>query len=239
MYEKLNREGTITNLLTGQEKKSIPFATHISCTMEMVPLDKEYDVAVIDEIQMIADTSRGHAWTRALLGLRAKEIHLCGGLEALEIVKSLITTAGDVLDVNVYSRLSTLKVSDQSLQGDYSKVKKGDCIVAFTKSDIFSIKRRIEKQTPFKCAVIYGQLPPEVRSMQARLFNEGSQFDVLIASDAIGMGLNLNIGRIIFHTVRKKGRKETGGPYWIDPTSIKQIAGRAGIIEKRHVRTNN
>jgi ATP-dependent RNA helicase SUPV3L1/SUV3 len=90
------------------------------------------------------------------------------------------------------------------LRGDYSKVQPGDCIVAFSKADIFSIRRQIEQTTPYKCAVIYGQLPPETRSIQARLFNEeNSGYDILVASDAIGMGLNLNIRRTVFHTALK------------------------------------
>jgi ATP-dependent RNA helicase SUPV3L1/SUV3 len=80
VYESLNKQGAYTNLLTGQEKKEVDFATHVSCTVEMVKIDKAYDVAVIDEIQMIANNERGWAWTRALLGLRAKEIHVCGGV---------------------------------------------------------------------------------------------------------------------------------------------------------------
>ena len=83
--------------------------------------------------------------------------------------------------------------------------------------------------------VIYGQLPPDIRSMQARLFNEdNSGYDILVASDAIGMGLNLNIGRVIFHTTVKRGRKVDGPDndvpnlYFVDPSNVKQIAGRAG-----------
>jgi superfamily II DNA/RNA helicase len=99
--------------------------------------------------------------------------------------------------------------------------------VAFSKADIFSIRKQVELHTPFKCAIIYGQLPPETRSTQARLFNENnSGYDVLVASDAIGMGLNLNIRRIIFHNTLKGGG--LNGVYWVDPSSVKQIAGRAG-----------
>lgn len=74
----------------------------------------------------------------------------------------------------------------------------------FHRADIFSIKREIEATTKHKCCVVYGQLPSETRSQQAKLFNtEGSGYDVLVASDAIGMGLNLNIRRVIFHTTLK------------------------------------
>jgi superfamily II DNA/RNA helicase len=99
--------------------------------------------------------------------------------------------------------------------------------VAFSKADLYSIRSAIEKHTPHKCAIIYGQLPPETRSMQARLFNEDNTgYDVLVASDAIGMGLNLNIKRVVFHTTIKfDGVK---GSHFIEPSQIKQIGGRAG-----------
>ena len=231
VYEQLNRSGVYTDLLTGQEKREVPFSTHISSTLEMVNLTKEYDVAVIDEIQMIADDHRGYAWTRALQGLRANEIHVCGGLEASTLVERLVAATGDEFELREYKRLSTLKVTDKSLQGDYSLIRPGDCIVAFSRADIFSIRRQVEMLTPYKCAVIYGQLPPETRSTQARLFNEDNTgYDVLVASDAIGMGLNLNIRRIVFHTTVKRGGGggEAQGAYQVDPSSIKQIAGRAG-----------
>jgi hypothetical protein len=230
VYENLNRDGIYTDLLTGQEKRFVPFSTHVSSTLEMVNLNKEYDVAVIDEIQMISDTQRGYAWTRALLGLQAKEIHICGGIEALNVVKMLLEDTGDEFELKEYNRLGELVVSNESLKGDYRKVRPGDCIVAFSRADIFSIKRQIEKYTKYKCSTIYGALPPETRSEQARMFNE-EKLDILVASDAIGMGLNLNIGRIIFHTTIKKGKNS---PYLVDPSNIKQIAGRAGRLSSKY-----
>lgn len=192
----------------------------------MVNINQNYDVAVIDEIQMIADSNRAHSWTRALLGLRAREIHLCGGMEAAELVESLCASTKDDFELIKYERMSKLVVEPEAFRGDYSKIRAGDCVVAFSVVDIFSIRKHIEEQTQLKCAVIYGQLPPETRSTQARLFNdEKSGYDVLVASDAIGMGLNLNIGRIIFHTTVKQG---DDGIQFISPTHIKQIAGRAG-----------
>jgi hypothetical protein len=110
VYENLNRKGIPTDLLTGQEKRVLPYATHISSTLEMVNIQKDFDVAVIDEIQMIAHEQRGHAWTRALHGLRAREIHVCGGLEALNIVRNLVEDAGDDFELIEYKRLSKLKV---------------------------------------------------------------------------------------------------------------------------------
>jgi ATP-dependent RNA helicase SUPV3L1/SUV3 len=234
VYESLNQEGILTNLLTGQERRETPFATHVSSTLEMVTLQREFDVAVIDEIQMIGHHQRGYAWTRALHGLRAREIHVCGGLEALNIVKNLAAETGDDFELIEYDRLSKLEINEESLQGDYSNIQPGDCVVAFSRAEIFSIRREIERLTPYKCCMVYGQLPPETRSTQARLFNEeNTGFDVLVASDAIGMGLNLNIGRIVFHTTVKKGRTPKDA-HFLDPTSVKQIAGRAGRLSSKY-----
>lgn len=260
VYEQLNRQGVHTSLMTGQEQRHVPFATHVACTIEMISLDKEYDVVVLDEVQMIADRQRGSAWTRALQGVRAKEIHVCGGLEVFEIVKNIVESMGDEFELKKYDRLSELKIANVSLEGDYSKVQPGDCVVAFSKADIFSIKREIERLTPYRCCTVYGQLPSETRSSQARLFNEeNTGYDILVASDAIGMvklrkdfqfmfnvnmhhkrsfsflkGLNLNIRRIIFHSVLKKGHHTTGGTKFIDPSNIKQIAGRAGRMSSKY-----
>jgi len=235
VYDSLNKAGIVTNLRTGQERRETPFATHVSSTLEMVgAMQREFDVAVIDEIQMISHEQRGSAWTKALQGLRAREIHVCGGLEALNIVRNLVEDMGDEFELVEYERLSKLEIDDESLQGDYSRIRPGDCVVAFSRAEIFSIRREIERLTPYKCCMVYGQLPPETRSTQARLFNEeNTGFDVLVASDAIGMGLNLNIGRIIFHTTLKKGRNPREATF-LDPTTVKQIAGRAGRLSSKY-----
>lgn len=89
-------------------------------------------------------------------------------------------------------------------KGSYANVQPGDCVVAFSRHDIFAIKKEIEDTTDYKCCVIYGSLPPDVRAEQARRFNDpNSEYNILVASDAIGMGLNLSIKRIIFNTIFK------------------------------------
>ena len=111
-------------------------------------------------------------------------------------------------------------------KGSYTNVQPGDCVVAFSRHDIFAIKKEIEDTTNFKCCVIYGSLPPDVRAEQARRFNDpNSEYEILVASDAIGMGLNLSIKRIIFHTIVKNNGERI---IRIDHSSVKQIAGRAG-----------
>lgn len=180
------------NLVTGEEQRIDPDATLSSSTIEMLPLNVKYDVAVIDEIQMIADEQRGSAWTNALLGLTADEIHVCGEETAVPLVQQLLADTGDEIIVNRYQRLSPLQVATQSMEGNWANIRRGDCVIAFARKDIFAYKRLIEKQTGLGCAVAYGKLPPEVRAEQALLFNKpDGDCPVMVASDAIGMGLNL------------------------------------------------
>ncbi|TFK35499.1 P-loop containing nucleoside triphosphate hydrolase protein [Crucibulum laeve] len=216
------------NMLTGEESKIVAdTATLLSCTVEMLSTDVEYDVAVVDEIQMISDEQRGFGWTHAVLGIRAKELHLCGEETAVPIVEALLKETGDELIVNRYQRLTPLIVEEESLNGNWSKVQKGDCIVAFSRSTIFEVKREVEEKTGMRCAVVYGKLPPEIRSEQAALFNDpDSGYDVIIGSDAIGMGLNLKIRRVIFQAVSKGSN--SGSMERLSISSVKQIAGRAG-----------
>ena len=89
-YEKLNSEGVVCDLMTGEEEIINENATHVSCTIEKVNLKQNYDIAVIDEIQMINDSQRGIAWTRALLGLRCNEIHVCGAMNAKELLIKIV-----------------------------------------------------------------------------------------------------------------------------------------------------
>ena len=232
IYEKLNASGVYCNLYTGQEQHEVPFATHAAATVEMASAVDDFDILVIDEIQMIEDKDRGFAWTRALLGARCKEIHVCGGLEAEGILRRIADSCGDEFELRKYERFSPLKVLSRSLSKNsnepksYRNVRPGDCVVAFSRNDIFAIKREIESLTSYKCCVIYGSLPPQTRSEQARRFNDPeSGYDVLVASDAIAMGLNLNIKRIIFNSIYKN---DGSGIVRLGHSQIKQISGRAG-----------
>lgn len=241
-WERINRgtvggleegQGRACNLLTGEERRVVSLDAGLTaCTVEMLPMHVPLDVVVIDEIQMLSDPSRGAAWTAAILAIQAREVHLCGEETAVEVVRKLISSdaggTGDDLTIHRYERLTPLRVAsdDESLEGDLGRVQPGDCVVAFSRSGIFALKRRIEQETNRRCAVVYGALPPETRAEQARLFNEpGNGVDILVASDAVGMGLNLRIKRIIFETLRKyDGTKEVP----LSDSQVKQISGRAG-----------
>ncbi|POG78025.1 P-loop containing nucleoside triphosphate hydrolase protein [Rhizophagus irregularis DAOM 181602=DAOM 197198] len=228
IFDRMNNKSIPCNLVTGEERRTL-LGDHVpltASTIEMANLNTPLDVAVIDEIQMISDQQRGWAWTQALLGLQAKEIHLCGEASAVKLVKSICASLNEDVEVREYNRLSKLVVANESLNGDIKKIQKGDCVVTFSRKAIFGLKHEIETATGLRCAVVYGALPPETRAMQAKLFNDpNSGYDVLVASDAVGMGLNLNIRRIVFETVRKYDGKDIG---YVPIPQIKQIAGRAG-----------
>jgi ATP-dependent RNA helicase SUPV3L1/SUV3 len=194
IYTRLNAKGKPCNLITGEEKRIIEGVKNamVSCTVEMTPINVDLDVAVVDEIQMIGSPERGWAWTQAFLGVKAKEVHLCGEERVVPLIQQLTTLMGESLEIHRYSRLSPLEVGNKSLKGNLHALEKGDCIVLFSRVGIHAIKKEIEGKTGKRCAVVYGRLPPETRAQQARLFNDpDSGYDILVASDAIGMGLNL------------------------------------------------
>jgi ATP-dependent RNA helicase SUPV3L1/SUV3 len=198
IYSRMNARGKPTWLVTGDDQQvpNIPFDTSsgeniTACTVEMIDFERYYDVAVIDEVQMAADTNRGHSWTAAIVGVPAKEVHLCGEERTVPLIQEIARSLGEELIIHRYQRLSPLAVMDRPL-GHMSRLEKGDCIVCFSVMRIHAMKRYVEKMTNKRVAIIYGSLPPEVRAQQARLFNDQSnEYDFLVASDAIGMGLNL------------------------------------------------
>ncbi|KAJ1699455.1 hypothetical protein LUZ63_007967 [Rhynchospora breviuscula] len=222
---RLNKAKVPCNLITGQERDEIDGAKHTSLTVEMADVSGEYQCAVIDEIQMLGCKTRGYAFTRALLGICSDELHVCGDPASVPLIQRILEVTDDVVQVQYYERLSPLVPLNVPLES-FANVKKGDCIVTFSRQDIYKLKKKIEAGGKHLCSVVYGSLPPETRTKQATLFNdERSEMDVLVASDAIGMGLNLNISRIIFSTMKKFDGESTRN---LTVPEIKQIAGRAG-----------
>lgn len=223
--KRLNKANVPCDLITGQEKELVEGANHKAVTVEMADVTSVYDCAIIDEIQMVGCKQRGFSFTRALLGIAANELHLCGDPAVVPLVEDILKVTGDDVEVHTYERLSPLvplKVPVRSV----SDIKTGDCLVTFSRKDIYRHKNTIEKAGKHLCSVVYGSLPPETRTAQATRFNDATNdFDVLVASDAIGMGLNLNISRIIFSTLEKFDGSETRD---LTVSEIKQIAGRAG-----------
>ncbi|NXR98581.1 SUV3 helicase, partial [Oxylabes madagascariensis] len=233
IFQKSNDANVPCDLVTGEERvfanEDARQAPHVACTIEMCSTNTPYEVAVIDEIQMIKDPARGWAWTRALLGLCAEEIHVCGEPAAIDLVTELMYTTGEEVEVRNYKRLTPLTVLDYALES-LDNLRPGDCIVCFSKNDIYSVSRQIEARG-LECAVIYGSLPPGTKLEQAKKFNDPDDpCKILGALHLLFLTLSTCIRRIIFNsivkpTVNEKGEKEIDS---ITTSQALQIAGRAG-----------
>ena len=158
-----NRDGVPCNMITGQEKKPVDGARHVACTVEMADIRRMVDVAVVDEAHLMGDPERGYAFTRAILGIPAKELHLCGDPAMVPLVQKVIEEVGDKLTVHRYTRLQPLKVLDTPLRS-IKNVRSGDCLVAFSRKAVHQLKRDVVRQAGLRACVIYGSLPPEARA---------------------------------------------------------------------------
>ncbi len=225
LYDTMNNKGVRTTLLTGEEVIEIPDATHFSSTIEMAKLQQHFDCCVIDEVQMLTDPQRGWAWTRALINIQAEEIHLCGDHSVLELVKQVLALCGDSLEVRDYTRMTELKVMDHQIP--LTQLQKNDALIVFSRRNALKYKADLE-ELDFKVSIVYGRLSPEVRREQARKFDEG-ETDIIVSTDAIAMGMNLPVRRIVFSALSKfVDDKE----HPLSFSEIKQIAGRAGRFKR-------
>lgn len=211
----------LCSLSTGEEEDWEEGDTHVAATCEKLDMNRRWDVAVIDECQMIADRERGYAWSRAILGVLAPEIHLCAAPEAENILLQLITACGDSYEVIHHQRKVPLVCMRHSV--DYTQIEPGDALITFSKIGVLSLAEDLRSQGK-KPAIIYGALPYATRRRQMEGFLNGDTRYV-VSTDAIGMGLNLPIRRIIFTETRKFDGKEIRD---LTAAEIKQIAGRAG-----------
>ena len=232
VYERMNEMGVPCTMRTGQECIEEEGSRVTASTIEMADFDENYDIAVIDEAQLVADTDRGHSWTKAILGLRAGEIHICMSPAAEQAVCHLIGLCGDDYEVRRYERKTELICEDRPFVFP-DDVREGDALIAFSKKSVLDVAGRLE-EAGVSSSVIYGSLPPEIRRRQTRLFNRGKT-KVAVATDAIGMGLNLPVRRIVFlQTDKFDGVSRRP----LRTSEIKQIAGRAGrfgIYDKGYV----
>ncbi|MGE3608678.1 MAG: helicase-related protein [Bacteriovoracaceae bacterium] len=235
LFDTMNSKGVKTTLLTGEEVIDVPDHTHVSSTIEMAKLQTKFDCCVIDEIQMLTDPQRGWAWTRALVNIQADEIHLCGDHSVLELVKKILALCGDTLEVREYTRMTELHVMDQTIP--LSQLQKNDALIVFSRRNALKYKADLE-DLGFKVSIVYGRLSPEVRREQARKFDEG-ETDIIVSTDAIAMGMNLPVKRIVFSALSKfVDEKEIPLSF----SEVKQIAGRAGRFKRfpvGHVTTLN
>jgi ATP-dependent RNA helicase SUPV3L1/SUV3 len=219
VYDKLNHEGTPCSLKTGEEEKVVHDAKHISCTVEMFYEKDFYDVVVIDEAQMITDKDRGFAWYKAITKANANEVHIIGSKNAKSMILKLLGDAD--IEVNEYTRETPLEVEAKTFK--MNDVKKGDALICFSRKRVLENAARLQRAGQ-SVSMIYGSMPPETRQKQVQRFIKG-ETKVIVSTDAIGMGLNLPIRRIVFlENTKFDGEKRRR----LTSQEVKQIAGRAG-----------
>ncbi len=221
-FETLNMDDVPCSLVTGEEQIRVPGSRVQSSTVEMADLKTHYDVAVIDECQMIADRDRGGAWTAAILGLCADEIHLCASPDAEGLLTRMILECGDELSIVRHERMTPLEMEKEGFQFPAS-VRPGDALIVFSKARVHAVAAELRSKG-YKVSLIYGALPPDVRRDQAERFHQG-ETEVVVSTDAIAMGMNLPIERVVF----LESEKFDGDIVrTLTDAEIKQIAGRAG-----------
>ncbi len=229
VYETLNSENVPCSMITGEEEKITENAKHVSCTIEMLNTEREYQTAVIDEAQLIGDVNRGGSWTRAILGLYAHEIHICMAPEAENIIIKLIEDCQDTYQIKRYERKTELLPSTR-FKRNATSVEEYDALIVFSKIKVLQIAAELQ-HNHIPCSILYGALPYEVRQNEVNRFVNG-ETKVVVATDCIGMGMNLPIKRVVFLEHSKFDGKKVRP---LSTSEIKQIAGRAGrtgIFEK-------
>ena len=204
-------------LITGEEKIIPSSANYFICTVESMPKDKEVDFVAIDEIQMCADRERGHIFTQRLLESRGTQLTMFLGSQVMEnIIKDLVGNV-EFEKKERYSQLSYSGVKK------ISRLDRKVAIIAFSIEEVYAIAELVRRQKG-GAAVIMGSLSPKTRNSQVGLYQSGD-VDYLIATDAIGMGLNMDINEIYFSNLKKFDGKKTRRLNLIE---MSQIAGRAG-----------
>jgi len=206
-------------LITGEEKIIPISADYFICTVESMPKDKKVDFVAVDEIQMCSDKERGHIFTDRLLNFRGELLTMFLGSQ---IMKNIIQDLVKGVEFQNKQRFSKLTYSG------YKKISRLDrkvAIIAFSIEEVYAIAELVRRQKG-GAAVIMGSLSPKTRNSQVELYQSGD-VDYLVATDAIGMGLNMDINEIYFSNLKKFDGKKTRR---LNTVEISQIAGRAGKV---------
>lgn len=221
MFDRLNADDCPCNLLTGEEYIETEGAMHTASTIELCDFDSRYEVAVIDEAQMMTDPFRGDRWVKALYCVDAALVEVCLAPEAENLVTEIISGFGASYEIVRHERLAPLYY-----KGVFKSIKDaepGDALIVFSRRAVLAVSAELDHRG-IPSSVIYGALPPASRREEVRRFSAG-ETQVVVATDAIGMGISLPIKRIVFCETRKYDGKHTRK--LLSP-EIKQIAGRAG-----------
>ena len=204
-------------LITGEEKIVPPGARWFSCTVEAMPLDRDAEFVAIDEIQLCADPDRGHVFTDRLLHARGLVETMVMGAET---IRPLLERLVPGVTIETRPRLSQLIHAGHA---KLSKLPARSAVVAFSAGEVYAIAEAIRRRRG-GCAVVMGRLSPRTRNAQVALYQQG-EVDFLVATDAIGMGLNMDVNHVAFAGLSKyDGRRLRR----LNPPEMAQIAGRAG-----------
>ena len=204
-------------LITGEEKIIPVEASYFICTVESMPKDKLVDFIAIDEIQMCADRERGHVFTERLLESRGSKLTMFLGSQVMENIINELVANVEFEKKERYSKLSYAGIKK------ISRLERKVAIIAFSIEEVYAIAELVRRQKG-GAAVIMGSLSPKTRNSQVGLYQSGD-VDYLIATDAIGMGLNMDIDEIYFSSLKKFDGKKTRR---LNLVEMSQIAGRAG-----------
>ena len=214
---KAQKGGAKVALITGEERLGDPQAPYVVATVEAMPLERRFAFLAVDEIQLCADDERGHVFTDRLLNARGTEETMFLGSDVMRpLIKKLVPEA----ELITRPRLSTLAYDGEA---KLTRLPRRSAVVAFSAADVYGLGEVVRRQRG-GAAIVLGALSPRTRNAQVELYQSG-EVDYLIATDAIGMGLNMDVGHVAFAGLSKfDGRRRRR----LMPREVAQIAGRAG-----------
>jgi ATP-dependent RNA helicase SUPV3L1/SUV3 len=204
-------------LITGEEKIIPNNAKYFICTVESMPIDKCLDFVGVDEIQMCADHERGHIFTDRLLNLRGEKLTMFMGSNTIKNIISKLNEDTEFINRN---RLSKLTYAGHK---KISRINRKTAIIAFSAEEVYAIAELVRRQKG-GAAIVMGSLSPKTRNAQVELYQSGD-VDFLVATDAIGMGINMDLDQVYFSNLKKFDGKKLRK---LNLSEIGQIAGRAG-----------
>jgi len=217
--DRVNELGTPCSLITGEER-DLQSDTHSARTVEMTDFSRRFHVCVLDEMQLAFDRDRGWAWVAAYCGVAAETLIVTGPASAEPVIRRLGELCGDTVEINLLERQGTLRYEGVL---DWRNVPPRSAVIGFSRAMVLELKAMFESRG-LRVSVIYGGLSPEVRRNEARRFRE-SESDIVCATDAIGLGLNLPLDRVIFYETDKFDGEINRR---LTDAELMQIAGRAG-----------
>ena len=219
VYDKVIKKISVDKvaLITGEEKIIPSNAKYFLCTVESMPIDKHLDFVGVDEIQMCADHERGHIFTDRLLNIRGEKLTMLMGSSTIKNIISKLD--GDIEFIN-RERLSKLTYAGHK---KISRINRKTAIIAFSAEEVYAIAELIRRQKG-GAAIVMGSLSPKTRNAQVELYQSGD-VDFLVATDAIGMGINMDLDYVFFSNLKKFDGKKLRK---LSLSEIGQIAGRAG-----------